>query len=223
MIRVNNDAQKGENLCDGLSCSWRCLVKRIFSVSGSCSESLPRIILISWPVWMSSWTSIIRKTNPPSVWRVSRQRSEKTMAFAEGCCVAWRDLHLFPLHLSVPCTACSRRIWQRVSPNKVSWDREGWSVTPGGEGGWGVWRWQKEKRSFVASTEGYKPCDGWTRKKISADLTPMSSFSHLATSFAFILCPLKFSAAFLFDRCNKSRAWCGPCVTVWSCIHNLVY
>lgn len=128
---------------------------------------------------------------------------------------AWRDLPLFSLNLSVPRTARSWRMWQPVSPNKVPWDREGWNVTPDGEKGWCVWRWQKEKRSFVASTEGYQPCDGWTMKGKSADLTPMTPISPrhpLCFNFFHVLsCLLTLPWSDLCDV--RSRVW-----TVHHCV-----
>lgn len=79
--------------------------------------------------------------------------------------------------------------------------------------GWCVWKWQREKRSFVASTEGYEPCDGWTMKQKSADLT-----SHPATHLLFFhaLSPLlKLSQPDLYDVNN--RVWTvHHCVILYS-------
>lgn len=131
---------------------------RLFMSVAPGAADITVIPLISWPVWMSTWTCVVWKQILLPSWCVSWLGLKTTMAFC------WRIrrgvicICFCSIYQSLA-RACSWRMWQGVSPNKVPRDREGWSVTPAGQKGWGV----------------LLP-DGWTIKEKSADLTPMSSF-----------------------------------------------
>lgn len=170
--------------------------KQIICVGGSSSGSLPMLHpdTMKGRCGCQLWTSIIWKQILPCCG--VRRGTDRKWQWPLLKDAAWHDLHLFPLNLSVARITSSWWMWQHVSPHKVPRDKEGQRITPSGEEGWGVWRWQKVKRSFVVSTEGYKPRDGWTMKEISADLTPMSSFPIQAPALLFS-CPFMSSAGFL--------------------------
>lgn len=107
----------------------------------------------------------------------------------------------------------------RVSPNEVVvWQTE---TECHGENRLDVWRRQKDKRSFVASTEGYKPCDGWATVEKSADLAPPLPPNH--PHWLFFSCTLLSFGAFSIWSVRREGGARGPCITAWSCTHNLVY
>lgn len=198
------DEEKGreDKMCDELSCSLKMFGQPDYSCQHRWLQEQADIIMIppiSRPVWTSAWTSITRKQILPPCGVC--HGTDRKWQWPLPKDAPWWDLHLFSLHLSVPGMACSWRMWQRVCPNKVPQDREGWSIAPGGEKGWGIWRWQK-KKSFVASTEGHKPCDGWTMKEKSADLTPMTPFPIQPPTLLFFFHALS---------CLLPLSWSNPC------------